>query len=361
VNFLLSGYYGYANAGDEAVLAAILEALASRVPAHTQFVVTSGNPERTVSLHNSPQHRVAAIPRQHPQALLQAMRACDVFISGGGSLLQDVTSLRNVVYYTSLMRLARLSRKPLMIYAQGVGPLKKSLSQKLARAAIQGARIVTVRDPDSKALLERIGVRRAIEVTADPVWALECGVRSAECGAKDKSVGIWCAALRSWLHVENASEQAASMFKAVFGAARAAGAKVEFLPMQPPSDGPLTEENFKLYADAQDSILDTVNLHPRDIMAQTGQANLMLGMRLHALIFAAAQGVPCVAVNYDPKVEALAQLIGAPLLQSEDFRSDHAVRKVADAVQAARPPDAALITELKAKALRNADLAVSLM
>ncbi|HVF10586.1 MAG TPA: polysaccharide pyruvyl transferase family protein, partial [Abditibacteriaceae bacterium] len=173
MKFLLSGYYGFANAGDEAVLAAILDALDARVPRAVEFVVTSGDPAQTTAMHNSDARRITAVPRGHPRLLVQAMRACDVFISGGGSLLQDVTSLRNVVYYTALIRFAQLARKPVMIYAHGIGPLQKPLSQKLARIAIQRARVVTVRDEDSRALLRRIGVRREIEVTADPVWALE--------------------------------------------------------------------------------------------------------------------------------------------------------------------------------------------
>lgn len=360
MNFLLSGYYGYANAGDEAVLAAMLEALAPRVPSGSRFVVTSGAPSHTIELHNTPQHAVAAIPRQAPGALLRAMRACDVFISGGGSLLQDVTSLRNVVYYTALMRLARLSRKPFMIYAHGVGPLSKPLSQKLARVAMQGAQVITVRDPESKALLQRIGVRREIEVTADPVWALNCETRDEEQGQTAQP--LWCASLRSWLHGEDKSRAEAATFETLCHAARAAGAQVRFLPMQPPSDGPVIGANFKQFADPQqDTIIDTLNLHPRAIMAESGRCQIMIAMRLHALIFAAAQGVPCVAVNYDPKVAALAKLIAAPLLNSEDFLAPDAEARFAAAIAAAQPPDANLLRELKDKALRNADLAAGLL
>ena len=64
------------------------------------------------------------------------MKTCDAFISGGGSLLQDVTSLRNIVYYTGLIRMAGVAKKPAMIYAQGIGPLKKPLSQKLTRIGL---------------------------------------------------------------------------------------------------------------------------------------------------------------------------------------------------------------------------------
>ena len=132
MNFLLSGYYGFGNAGDEAVLAAILQSILAQ-QASARFTVTSGNPRQTVQCFNSAGTPVSAIPRQEPRALLRALRGCDAFISGGGSLLQDVTSLRNVVYYTALIRFAQVLRKPVMIYAQGVGPLRRPIAQRLAR------------------------------------------------------------------------------------------------------------------------------------------------------------------------------------------------------------------------------------
>ncbi|MDQ3813134.1 MAG: polysaccharide pyruvyl transferase CsaB [Armatimonadota bacterium] len=355
MNFLLSGYYGFDNAGDEAVLAAILDELGARVPENTRFIVTSGDPANTVALHSTASRHVEAIPRQHPRALLQAMRACDVFISGGGSLIQDATSLRNVVYYTSLIRFARLLRKPVMIYAQGVGPLRQTLSQKLARAAMQGARVITVRDEDSKELLRRIGVTRKIEVTADPVWALQPGgMRDEEQSSRQPL--RWNVSLRSWLDSateDGGVEPVRRTIAILRTAASAVGARLRFLPMQPAKDRTLVEA-----CGAQsDEIFETEVLHPRDVMAACGRCDVMIAMRLHALIFAAAQGVPCVAINYDPKVEALAKMIGAPMIQDA---SAGEFAKLPTAITAARPMAPQLLARLQEKARRNAELAAAL-
>ena len=104
-------------------------------------------------------------------------------------------------------------------------------------------------------------------------------------------------------------------------------------------------------------ILETENLHPREIMALAGQCDLMIAMRLHALIFAAAQGVACVAVSYDPKVASLAKLIGAPVI-SDAGESELAKLQATASIQ---PPSTPFVEAMHAKAKSNAELAANLL
>ena len=347
---MLSGYYGYDNAGDEAVLSAILTHISAQTP-NVQFVVTSGAPAQTEAMHASlkglTEYSLRAVLRDDFKTLWREIKACDAFISGGGSLLQDVTSLRNIVYYTGLIRLAHLARKPVMIYAQGIGPLQKSVSQKLTRAALnsRSTRVITVRDPESKALLERIGVRKNIEITADPVWALE--PQNQKSKIKNQNP-VWCVSLRSWLH-KSTPDAEKRLLDAIREAAKKQNATLKFLAMQPARDRALMES---LGVENRE-ILETENLHPREIMRLAGECDLMIAMRLHALIFAAAQGVPCVAVSYDPKVASLAKLIGAPVISDaseSELAKLHATHSIA-------PPSTSVIAQMQAQARRNAELA----
>lgn len=342
MNFFLSGYYGYENAGDEAVLASMLEALGARKPGAT-FTVTSGDAAATNATYGK--QGVTAIGRQNPRVLVQGIRACDVFLSGGGSLLQDVTSLRNAVYYTGLLRLARLARKPTMIYAQGIGPLIRPLACKLTRIAAVHARAVTVRDKDSAQLLRRIGVRRPIEVTADPVWAL-----TPDFVDPASKRGVWLAGLRPWSAPGFELDDPATIMRWH----EATGHKiVHYIPMQPHADGPVMQP----FLAAGDELVDTASQHPSAIMARCGAGEAMIAMRLHSLIFAAAQGLPCVAINYDPKVQALAEIIGAPLLEN---LSANELKRLPEAVATAKPMEAVQLQELKSAALRNAEIAANL-
>jgi polysaccharide pyruvyl transferase CsaB len=340
VNFLINGYFGFSNAGDEAVLAAMLAHLRV-LDSRATFTATSGNPEQTKQMHGCD-----AIGRQNPREVLKAIQKCDVFLSGGGSLVQDVTSVRNAVYYTTMLRTAKTLGKPTMVYAQGVGPLTQPLSRKVARAAFQGAKVVTVRDGDSAKLLREIGVTRAVEITADPVWDLA----SVEAEGEKQEAGEWVVALRSWPHHEFDAVQ--RTVAAVRGAAKQSGATLRFLAMQPGVDDVLLGSLV-----APNEWIETKNKHPRAIIESLAGASKVLAMRLHALIFAASVGVPVVAFDYDPKVRALANIIGAPLVASP---SEDDLRKLPSLIEEARAISPLRLEELQSKARRNAELAAKL-
>ena len=334
MKFLLNGYFGFDNAGDEAVLAAMLAALRD-LQGDATFVVTSGNPAQTREMHGC-----EAIGRQNPRELLAAMQSCDVFLSGGGSLVQDVTSFRNVVYYTTLLRLAKMLDKKTMVYAQGVGPLKAPKSRKLARAMFQSADVVTVRDPDSAALLKEIGVTREVEVTADPVWNLEFS-------PQPKQTKTWGVALRSWPRADESA--LARIVGALRATANAQGATLRFLAMQKGPDRAVLEG-----LTTAGEILETRGAHPSEILGMCAGFELMLAMRLHALIFAASAGVPVVAFNYDPKVASLAKLLGAPLLDSP---SANDLATLPSLIAQSKATSPAVVEDFRVQAKRNAELA----
>src|SRR5207247_740740 len=97
-----------------------------RLAPELEFAVLSVAPEATTQLHAVP-----AYHRARPHDVLAALRRCDLFISGGGSLLQDVTSLNSLLFYLMQIRLARMLRRRVMIYAQGIGPLLRPAARRL--------------------------------------------------------------------------------------------------------------------------------------------------------------------------------------------------------------------------------------
>lgn len=110
---LLSGYYGFDNAGDDAVLFAIIQALKETIE-HVEIVVLSNQPEKTAE-----QFQVKAVDRWSKGGLLKAIKHCDVLISGGGSLLQDVTSKNGILYYLGIIKLQQMLAKKLLYMPRG--------------------------------------------------------------------------------------------------------------------------------------------------------------------------------------------------------------------------------------------------
>ncbi len=130
-------------------------------------------------------------------------------------------------------------------------------------------------------------------------------------------------------------------------------ARLRFFPMQHPAD-------FAILQGAgvkEDEIEGAPWRHPKETLRLISECDLMIAMRLHALIFAGAVQVPCVAVNYDPKVASLARIMGAPLIENA---SAEALNHLPDAIKQARAMNQKKLRNLQEKARFNAQVAVAL-
>ena len=305
---LLSGYYGFDNAGDEAVLYAIIRALRQAKP-DIDITVLSNQPEKTANALE-----VKAVNRWSKGGLVKAVKDCDVLISGGGSLLQDVTSKNGILYYLGIIKLAQLMKKKVMIYAQGIGPVSNGRNRKLVRKILNKANAITVRDLDSRMELMQMGVYREIMVCADPVMGISVDEIEKETGKNllekngaelSDAKPILMVAMRSWqgnnrlfLEVANYCDAAIQM-----------GWQVVLLPFHYPDDIEAGEKIAAQMKEKEHVLILNENYSPQDTMAILKNADLILGMRLHSLIMGAALLKPMIALSYDPKVSSFMQLL----------------------------------------------------
>ncbi len=305
---LISGYYGFNNLGDEAVLGGILAGLRAAAP-DVRPVVLSGDVAGTERLHG-----VEAIPRMSVGAIRAALHEADLLISGGGSLLQDVTSLKSPLYYLGVLWLAQRAGVPTMVLAQGMGPLRFPLNRLLARRLLNRARAITVRDAMSEAFLVALGVNTPpIEVTADPSFLLEPDASErlhawweGHIPAGRPVIGV---ALRRWGAAEP-HERYHAISNALAALADATGALLLFIPMQHGEDDHVSHE-VSAWTPAENRVFD-LELTPREMLALIGRCDFVAAMRLHTLIFAAGQGVPALGLAYDPKVRDFAAEAALP-------------------------------------------------
>ncbi len=371
LRIVVSGYYGYNNLGDEAILTALtqqLRAVGERDGA-VEIVALSGDPAATAATLG-----IRAVDRLSIPAVWRALRNADLFVSGGGSLLQDVTGLGSVPYYLGLMRLAKLAGARTMMLGQGVGPLGLPTSRWMVGRVVRGLDAVTVRDEDSRELLVRCGVPRdRIELTADPVLALAPA-------PAERTEAVWqrlglqpgratiAISVRPWA---SWYERQLKAFSAVLAQrAEAWDAQILLLPFHRPDDEPLVDELRYCLETRPEAhrphvaVLEEA-LNPQDMMALLGRVDLLVGMRLHALIMAAAMATPSFGIVYDPKIAAFAAQAGFPTIESVTAleESDRLAGLLQRTWEARTEARAALLERQvawQAQARRNAEVAVAL-
>ena len=306
---LLSGYYGFDNIGDEAVLGGLLAGLRAELP-DVEPVVLSANPAATERLHGA-----RAIGRMKLSAIQDELSRASLLISGGGSLLQDVTSARSPYYYLGILWMAQKAGVPTAVVAQGLGPLRRLPARLLARTLLNRTRAITVRDPESAEFLAQLPVTvPPIEVTADPSFLLEPD-------ASERLATWWAAripvqrpvlgvALRRW-QAGRSPERYQAISEALAALAQQTGALLLFLPMQFDQDARVAEE-MAGWTPAESRVLDFA-LTPREMLDAVGRCDAILAMRLHALIFAVQRDVPAFGLAYDPKVTDFALSADLPI------------------------------------------------
>lgn len=309
MKIVLSGYYGFDNAGDEALLSAITSSIKTLAP-EAEFVVFSGSPAKTAALHG-----VKAVYYMQPWAVIKELATAKLLISGGGSIFQDVTSTRSLFYYISIVALAKLLGTPVMFYAQGVGPINKKISQKLMRLIANRVDFITLRDEESGELLTQIGVTKPPRrITADPVLALQAEpadiarIKQLLSDINSEKAPLIGVSVRKWEALQAYQPQLARVLDDL----SASGYKIVFIPLAFPQD--IEESEVVASLMHSPAIILRENLSSKEHLALMAELDLLIGIRLHALVFAARAGIPFAGIAYDPKVTAfLAQFALAPL------------------------------------------------
>lgn len=363
---LVSGYYGFGNAGDEAILAGLVESFRLLSP-QAQLTVLSGNPGQTEA-----EHGVAAAPRGFGSAR-RCLQQADLLISGGGGLLQDATSWRSPLHYLRIMRLARAAGVPVACIGQGIGPLRRSWVRWLVRKEVSQVELIAVRDRASADVLRTLGVPRSAEVTADLGFALprptqqETAAAWVKAGLKEIPRPVLGIALRPPVR-GNTVALAAGLAWVIGLTCRQFGLHPVLVPLHYLRDLAFAKhvEVGLATAFGMDFRSSTVQqrLTARELLALAAGFDLLLAMRLHALIFAAICGVPPVAVSYDPKVDALMANLGLEVAASTDQLNQEALARSAARAWLTREQLARALAahpaQLQQAALRNVELALPL-
>ena len=357
---LICGAYGLGNAGDEAILTAILREVRSVAPG-AEITVLSRNAPETAA-----QYGVRALHMFDLPGMWRVLRSTRLYINGGGSLIQDATSRRSLWYYLYTLHAAKVRGCKVLMYGCGIGPVTNAQDRRITRRVLnRSVDAVTLRESDSLRELEALRVTKPeIILSADPALTLEPAPDDEVDALLERNRipphGRYiCFALREW----KGWRKKIPVFR---DAARYAWEKHGLTPVfvsiekrqDPAAHRPVAEG-----LDVPCHFLDDAG-GPGTIIGALSRMEVVVSMRLHALIFAAGQGVPLVGVVYDPKVSAFLRYMEQDLFTDLDKLETPALLSMLDrAVERARDTaaQAAAVRRLRDLEGRNAAAARRLL
>lgn len=300
---LISGYYGFDNAGDEAILQTMITQF-KNMEHQVEISVFSNTPETTAK-----QHDVIGVDRNNLWSILKAIAKTDILISGGGSLLQEATGRMSNYYYLFMYLVAMIFRKKVVVFSHGVGPIYSKSGKKMISFFFNRVALVSVRDQRSKEELIDYGVNEdKIVVTADPVFSYD----KLDQIDKTHILETYEAYHPEWptigFALKNDKNQCISdTFVEVIERLKQEPCNIVLLPFHFHQD---VEVMDRILSKTSEKIIAIKERQTVDEMFELiKNMDVLVGIRLHALIFGAVCKTPIVGISYDPKVDALLSMM----------------------------------------------------
>ncbi len=293
----ISGYYGFDNFGDETILKILIENLKT-FECKPEIVIFSSNPEKT-----SKTHKVNSVQTFNFKAVVKELFKCNCLISGGGSLLQDSTSIKSLIYYLGVIGIATFFRKKIIIFAQGIGPINNKPLACLTAFLLKRANHITVRDENSLNLLNSWKVKA--EKCSDPVWNLNISKINAQTG----KIGIQ---LRDFSTISDEFLNALAININKYYAQK----EINIFSLQNNIDlkicNKLKEILYSINPNLQIKVIE--NTSNEKIISDICNMDELIAMRFHACLAAIKAGIKVLPLSYDIKVETLAKTFNLPYI-----------------------------------------------
>ncbi|MFA6693927.1 MAG: polysaccharide pyruvyl transferase CsaB [Bacillota bacterium] len=275
---LLFGYFGYGNFGDELLIASIKENL----PDHNLTVI-SGNPKETEDLH-----QIKAISRRQ---FWHDLGSFDLLLVGGGGVLQNITSNRSLFYYLAAIKRAQSLGVDVYLMAQGLGPFKKNLCYPLINRGIRSLKglELTVRDEESLKIANQFGLEA--DLVADLALSYTNYPKRQKSDSSKKVIGV---SVKEGFVLETCK------WLQSFGNQ----VQIRLFAFHKEDHGVCLEVEHLLQN------AHTIKMEKFSDLQYFSDIDFLWGMRLHALVVAAAMGIPAIGISYDPKVESSCSEVG---------------------------------------------------
>lgn len=357
-DFLISGYYGYKNSGDDALLLAMVSEMRAQKP-NVKVAVLSANPEETRRVY-----RVDSFGRFNLFNIGRKIKKSRVMLSGGGSLMQDETSSKSLWYYAYILKMAKKSGLKVMQIANGIGPIKRKINRRIATKVINSCvDEITLREEKSLKELAKMNITVNTTLTADPAMILEGSDKKeisfllAEEGVKAEKYA--CISMRDWKY--NPTDFEEKIAAVADYIVEELGISVIFVPMQHPADIDISVRIASLMKNKAGVIKQRLTIE--NMIGLIRDSEFVLAMRLHTLIYGVAMDTPVVAVKYDPKVDGFMEYMRQTrYAELENLDTDTLKSFAEECVKKGKSAESALLCEeMKQKARENIRIAMGLL
>lgn len=324
---LVSGYYGYNNIGDEAILRGLVDGIATE--GNAQITVLSKNPDWTKKKYN-----VLSVNRSNLFDIIKAIRECDMVVSGGGSLMQDVTSKKSILYYLGILFLGKIFGKKTFIYSQGIGPIHLKRNRVIAKWILEKVDFINVRDNQSKREIRELGIKQDPLVTTDTVFGIKKPSPEAgkellnKLGVDSKKKNI-CFTIIDWK--DYGRRTVTEIVKSIIDIKSEVDANIILVPFFYHQDLKIEKKIQSILKDLQceDVYLVDEYLHVNEYLSLVSNMDMMVSMRLHGLIFATLMGAYPIGISYDPKIDGfMKELDRIQKFYVEDFDGSDLAKEV---------------------------------
>ncbi len=298
--YVISGYIGFDNFGDEAIAKVLTSYLKERNA--EKITVLSSNPIKTAKLYD--------VDSANYLKFFKPILESDILISGGGSLLQDVTSLKSLIYYLAVIVTALVFNKKVIIFAQGFTPFRTKIGKFFTKFVLKYCDKIYVRDSKSQEILKKMSLNS--ELVADPVFGIETPTVEHHQG-----VGVQLRSFHTLTDsfLEKLADEISKHFP---------DEKIKLFSLQDSLDIPVLEKFSNVLKTKGLDAEIYKNLSVETCINELSKLEYLIGMRFHADLVAAKAGVKVLGINYDIKVLNLAKNIGFPIigLSEDSFQNE---------------------------------------
>lgn len=304
---IIASHYGDRNLGDVAISQTVRRALLDVVGDDIVLWVRrlpTGHGEQCVSS-----------PHYLYNLLFGSVKPLLVVIGGGG-LLQNATSLGNLLVHLGAAMWGRLRGARVVLAGVGIGPLSGALARMMAGAVVRMANGgCLVRDEESRIFATR-WCRTPVRLAPDLAFAMPffgVAIPHMRAGRPPRLLLSLRPPVGGKTARGNPSaaylRQMSSIIRIVSDIAGEQGLELALLATHPEQDSELFQR-----VRAQDTGLpeavEVVPDTPQELLDAIQSGDLVVGMRLHSLIFGAVAGAGIVGIGYDPKVAGLISQMG---------------------------------------------------